>query len=375
MSQPTVVIAPDSFKGSLPARQVAEALAKGLTIDNTLIQIIVAPQADGGEGLLDAIAATTPGHWCTAHLYGIHEQPLGAPWFVTQDGTAVIESAMVLGLPLVGGQNAPPLEQRSSHALGILLKTALDQGFRDITIGLGGSACNDAGLGFLVALGGQAFDTDRQKIVPSMASLMTLDRLDLSGLDPRLAQARIRVLCDVNNPLLGEHGASRVYGPQKGLTAQDIDHVETAFDNLIQLTGGSDHAIRPGSGAAGGLGFALSLIGGRLTPGAEAVMAMTGLVDQARGADVVITGEGRSDRQTLAGKLPLTIATTVRPVPTLLVSGAVADEARDELNRHFSLIRTLVEQAGSVESALAEPAHWLHAIGRDLANLILSGRQ
>src|SRR5699024_1253529 len=120
---------------------------------------------------------------------------------------------------------------------------------------------------------------------------------------------------------------------------------------------------------------ALSLIGGQLTPGAEAVMAMTGLAGQAHGADFVITGEGRSDQQTLAGKLPLTIATTVRPVPTLLVSGAVADEARDELNRHFSLIRTLVEQAGSAESALAEPAHWLHAIGRDLSKLILSGRQ
>lgn len=371
MPNNTVVIAPDSFKGSLSAIDVAKAIAEGLAVHDDPPPTEIAPMADGGEGLLDAVATTCDGHWQTTPLLGIHGRSLNAPWYAMADGPAVLESATVLGLPLIEAlTDAPPLAARSSYALGTLIADALDSGARDLAIGLGGSACNDAGLGMLTALGAIPYDNAGAVIVPSMNGLLSLARLDLSGLDSRLAEARIRVLCDVDNPLLGESGASRVYGPQKGLTDDDIAEVEAAFEHLADTTGARDKTEWPGSGAAGGLGFALALLGGRLESGAEAVLKMTGLAERMRQARCVITGEGRSDRQTLSGKLPLAVARAAHPTPTLLVCGAIADDARDALDTHFAATYTLVERAGNVEAAIAEPARWLFEIGADLRDAI-----
>ncbi|MGB7757311.1 MAG: glycerate kinase [Salinisphaera sp.] len=371
MANDTVVIAPDSFKGSLSAIDVAKAIAEGLAADDHPPHTVIAPMADGGEGLLDAVATTCDGHWQTTTLVGIHGQSLDAPWYAMADGPVVLESAAVLGLPLIEAMDeAPPLAQRSSYALGTLIADALDSGATDLAIGLGGSACNDAGLGMLAALGAIPYDAAGEVIAPSMSGLLSLARLDLSGLDSRLADVRIRVLCDVDNPLLGADGASRVYGPQKGLTAEDIAEVEAAFEHLADTTGARDRTEWPGSGAAGGLGFALALIGGRLESGAEAVLKMTGLTERMSRARCVITGEGRSDRQTLSGKLPLAVARAARPTPTILVCGAIADDARTELETYFARTYTLVERAGSIEAAIAEPARWLFEIGADLADVI-----
>lgn len=364
--QTTVLIAPDSFKGSLSAAEAARAIAAGLATHDNPPHTLIAPQADGGEGLLDAVAATCHGTWQFTKLEGIHGRPLDAPWYAMADDSIVIESAAVLGLPLFATADTLPLANRSSRALGTLITAALDSGATDIIIGLGGSACNDAGLGLLVALGAVPYNARGEVIAPSMNGLLSLSRLDLSALDPRLAHTRLRVLCDVDNPLLGATGASRVYGPQKGLNADDIDAVEAAFKRLAELTGAHDKATWTGSGAAGGLGFALALLGGRLEPGAAAVLQMTGLAAKLREADCVITGEGRSDRQTLSGKLPLTIARAAQPVPTLLVSGTIAADSCIELAKHFTATYTLVDRAGSIEAALAEPARWLFEIGRDL---------
>ncbi|MGN8197161.1 glycerate kinase [Salinisphaera sp. RV14] len=371
MAENTVVIAPDSFKGSLAAIDVARAIAEGLTAQDNPPRTLIAPMADGGEGLLDAVAATCDGHWQTTTLVGIHGRSLDAPWYVMADGPVVLESATVLGLPLIEAvDDAPPLAERSSYALGMLIADALDSGATDIAIGLGGSACNDAGLGMLAALGATPYNAAGEVIAPSMHGLLALARLDLSGLDARLADVRIRVLCDVDNPLLGENGASRVYGPQKGLTDGDIVEVEAAFEHLAETTGARDPAAWPGSGAAGGLGFALARVGGRLESGAEAVLKMTGLAGHMRQARCVITGEGRSDRQTLSGKLPLAVARAARPTPTLLVCGDIADDARRELETHFTGTYTLVERAGSIEAAIATPGRWLFQIGADLADVI-----
>lgn len=371
MANNTVVIAPDSFKGSLSAIDVAKAIAEGLAADDNPPHTVIAPMADGGEGLLDAVATTCDGHWQTTTLVGIHGQSLDAPWYAMAEGPVVLESAIVLGLPLIEAMDdAPLLAERSSYALGTLIADALDSGGADLAIGLGGSACNDAGLGMLAALGAIPYDAAGKVIAPSMNGLLSLARLDLSGLDSRLADVRIRVLCDVDNPLLGADGASRVYGPQKGLTAEDIAEVEAAFEHLADTTSARDKTEWPGSGAAGGLGFALALIGGRLESGAEAVLKMTGLAERMSQATCVITGEGRSDRQTLSGKLPLAVARAARPTPTLLVCGAIADDARAELETYFAGTYTLVERAGSVEAAIAEPARWLFEIGADLVAAI-----
>lgn len=367
MTAKTIVIAPDSFKGSLSAIDVARALAEGLAAHDEPPATEIAPMADGGEGLLDAVATTCDGHWQTTSLVGIHGHSLKAPWYAMANGPAVLESAAVLGLPLIEAMvDAPPLARRSSYALGVLIADALDAGATDLAVGLGGSACNDAGLGLLAALGAVPYDSDGRLIEPSMNGLLSLARLDLSGLDSRLGGVRIRVLCDVDNPLLGATGASRVYGPQKGLTEDDIVEVESAFEHLADITGAGDQAGWPGTGAAGGLGFALTLLGGQLESGAEAVLAMTGLAARMQQARCVITGEGRSDRQTLAGKLPLAVAGAARPTPTLLVCGAIDDNARAELASHFASTYTLAERAGSVEAAIAEPSRWLFEIGQGL---------
>lgn len=369
MPDTTVVIAPDSFKGSLSARDVANALAEGLARADTPITPVIAPMADGGEGLLDAIAATCDGEWQTTLQTGVHGRSLEASWYAMADGTAVIESAVVLGLPLIEATpEAPPLAERSSYALGTLISDALDSGATRLAVGLGGSACNDAGLGLLMALGANAGDADGQTITPSMNGLLALERLDLSGLDARLSRTEIRVFCDVDNPLLGDQGASRVYGPQKGLTDDQIAEVEAAFEHLAEQTHHPERALHEGSGAAGGLGFALAVLGGRLESGAAAVIKLTGLAERMQHADAVITGEGRSDRQTLSGKLPLAVARAARPTPVHLVAGAIADEARDDLAEHFASLATLVERAGGRDAALAEPARWLADIGEAMAD-------
>lgn len=367
MNRSRVVIAPDSFKGSLSARQVADALARGLKQAAAESAITVAPMADGGEGTLDCVAASCAATWQSAPIKAIHDIEINARWLRLADDTAVIECADVLGLPLIQQMtNAPALRQRSSAALGRLIGAALDAGACSLTIGLGGSACNDAGLGLLLALGAQAFDAQGVSLAPSMASLEALERLDLSGLDRRLDDRPIRVFCDVDNPLLGERGASRVYGPQKGLGTHEIAAIEAAIERMAASVGAQEQMTQAGSGAAGGLGFALALLGAVLEPGAQALMALTGLDTHMTNADCVITGEGRSDRQTLAGKLPLAVARAARPTPAWLVSGAIADDARNELAREFTACRTLVERAGSPDAALAEPERWLSDIGYDL---------
>lgn len=367
MTAESIVIAPDSFKGSLTASQVAEAIATGLARRPNPPATHIMPMADGGEGLLDAIAHNCDGQWQQTQLTGIHGYPVTACWYVLADGTAVLESATVIGLPLIESvADAPTLARRSSYALGQLMQAALDQGARRLAIGLGGSACNDAGLGMLVALGARAYDDAGNILPPSMNGLLSLAQLDTSTLDARLQQTHIRVLCDVDNPLLGETGATRVYGPQKGLTHHDIQAVETGFQQLAAQCRAHEQMHLTGSGAAGGLGFALAVLGGRLESGAQAVFELTDLDRQLQDASHVITGEGRCDLQTLAGKLPLAVARAARPTPTTLISGDIDPAARPSLDKEFAATVTLVEKAGSIEAALAEPVRWLTAIARTL---------
>ncbi|MES1923952.1 glycerate kinase [Salinisphaera sp. T31B1] len=362
-----IVLAPDSFKGSASALEVAHALGEGLQQSLPTARLRLAPMADGGEGTLDCVAAAVAGAWQTTRLTAIHGQSMDAPWYRTENDRAILESATVLGLPLIEASvDAPALAARGSRALGELVIGALDAGCRDIAIGLGGSACNDAGLGLLTALGATAHDDSGQAVAPTMDGLLALARLDLSGLDRRLAETRLTALCDVDNPLLGEQGASRIYGPQKGLTDSQIQAVEAAFEGLATECGPRGNIYAAGSGAAGGLGFALAVLGAELAPGANALMDLTGLRPRLAEADLVITGEGRSDAQTLSGKLPLAIARAAAPTPTWLVSGGIADEARAELQTHFAACHTLVERAGSVEAARAEPLRWLRQAAREI---------
>lgn len=362
-----IVIAPDSFKGSLAAPAVARALATGIRHNAPAAEIIEAPMADGGEGTLDCVAVACPGQRRPVNLTGIHGHSIAADWYWADDGTAYIESAAALGLPLVADQHqAPAIWQRSSAALGALIRDALDAGCQSLVVGLGGSACNDAGLGMLTELGLVARDAHGEQVPADLSGLLRLESVETQALDPRLTGVRIRALCDVDNPLLGQTGAAYVYGPQKGLENGDLAPVDAAFARFAEALNAADAENRPGAGAAGGLGFALAVLGADLESGAEGLLRLTGLASTLTRADWVITGEGRTDAQTLSGKTALAVARAADPTPTLLVSGQIVADLRPELAEYFTSCYSLAEHSGSVEGASADPEHWLAAIGQAL---------
>ncbi len=369
MAAKNIVVAPDSFKSSLTAREAATALSAGLERGRADLQIVLAPMADGGEGTLDCVAAALPARHRRVRLRGVHGRTITAPWLVLDDGRAVVESATVLGLPLIAA-TAPPVQARGSAALGRLIQAALANQPSALIIGLGGSACNDAGLGCLLALGCRGYDAAGRPVTPDMNGLLRLRELDWRGLDTRLASTPLICLCDVDNPLLGPAGSTRTYGPQKGLDDDRIDAVEAAARHFADLCGPRAEAERPGSGAAGGLGFALACVGAQLTAGAPQLLHLTGMARVLAGADVVITGEGRADRQTLSGKLPLAVARAAAPTPTILVAGTIEREAYPALEQHFSACHDLSLIAGSEAAALTEPARWLATCGARIARAL-----
>lgn len=377
MKAPAVVIAPDSFKGCLDAAAVAAAIAEGVLRACPSAQITRLPLADGGEGSMDCLAAARPeARWQSARVEAVHRQDIDARWLQLDADTALIESAEVLGLPLVSA-GGPDIYQRGSTSLGDLLLAAMDAGCRKIFLALGGSATNDCGIGMLQQLGGRFLNGEDAMVSPDLAGLMQTRRVLLEGLDARLAQADLVVLCDVNNPLCGPTGAAQVYGLQKGLSAEDVDRVDEGFAAYaaLCLEQSSADVKAPGAGAAGGLGFALSLLGAELASGAETILELCELSEKAGGARLLVTGEGRADGQTLHGKLPAAVAAAgaVLGVPSALVAGDVAVEARAALGDCFAAVESLTQAAGSPERAIAEAPHWLAEAGERLARRLLAG--
>jgi glycerate kinase len=339
---PIVVIAPDSFKGSLDARAVSAAIARGLTRVWPGAEIRACPMADGGEGTLDAVIShggekrhlqvTGAGGKARNAAYGIVETPEGR--------TAVIEAAEVVGITDPDGM-ITPVSHRATQGIGEMIRALLDSGIRRFMVGLGGSSTNDAGAGMLVGLGLGLVDGAGRDVAPSPTGLVSLARVDASGLDPRLAQSSITIMSDVNNPLCGERGATAIFGPQKGVAAADIGSIDSIlerFATLAERAVGASAATRPGAGAAGGLGFALQLMGGTFRSGAEVVADLIGLDAALAGADWAFTGEGRTDAQTLLRKAPYVVAERARNagVPITLLSGAVDSAALPALSRVFA---------------------------------------
>ena len=337
-----IVLAPDSFKGSLGAPEVCDAMARGLRRAMPEVEIVSRPMADGGEGTLDAVLAAVGERGTRAHaeLTGAAGDRVRAAYGVIDGTTAVIEVAQIVGITDAGGMRAH-VEDRSTRGIGELIAQLLDRGIRRFMIGLGGSSTNDAGAGLLAALGLRLEDKTGDEVTPTPRGLSALARVDAGGLDPRLAQCAITILSDVDNPLCGPRGATAVFGPQKGVRNEDIavlDETLAHFAALAERMVGREAATNAGAGAAGGLGFALLLVGGKLRAGAEVVADLIGLDAALDGADWLITGEGRTDRQTLAGKAPFVVAQRARcagVAPTLL-SGAVDPAALSELGRVFA---------------------------------------
>ncbi len=375
-----IVIAPDSFKGSLAAIDVARAIAEGLHRVWPLAACVLVPMADGGGGTLDAVlsaggerrksrVAGAAGH-CVTAAFGI----------VEREGRrlAIIEVAQVVGITEPSGM-AAPVGARSSQGVGELMRQVLDLGIRDFLIGLGGSSTNDGGAGLLTGLGARLLGEDQCAIPPQPDALTRIRQVDISALDPRLATCRITILSDVNNPLTGPRGATAIFGPQKGVTPDLQDRYDRAiagFARLAEEALGRRAADNPGAGAAGGLGFALQLIGGEFRSGAEVIADLLKLDDALAGADWLITGEGRSDMQTLLGKTPQVVArrAALQGVPATLLSGGIDRAALVALGETFAGCFSLVFGPLTLADAIADSAGLLADSAEQMARLLSATR-
>ncbi len=356
-----VVIAPDSFKETLSAVEVARAIAARVAEAAPDAEIDLCPMADGGEGTVEAMVAATGGEFRTADVFGPLGEPRRARFGLLAGGaTAVIEMAAAAGLALVPPEKRAPL-LTTTFGVGCLIRAALDAGARKLVVGLGGSATVDGGAGCAQALGVVFIDTGGAGSPCGLAGggLATIGHIDMSGRDPRVAGADIRVACDVTNPLTGPEGAAAVYGPQKGATPAMVEQLEAGLANLAEVIRGDlgvDVEHLPGAGAAGGLGAGLvAFASAKLESGIAIVAEAVGLAGRVAGADLVITGEGRLDGQTAAGKLPVGVAELASAVgvPTVCIPGQATPDAPREL---FADIRPLVAGHVTVEEAMADPA-------------------
>ncbi|MCP1642388.1 glycerate kinase [Pseudomonas citronellolis] len=369
-----LVIAPDSFKESLSAPEVAAAIAQGWSRARPLDEILLRPMADGGEGTVDAVLAATGGERRECAVRG----PLGtlvqAHWGWLEEGAAVIEMAAASGLHWV----APELRdatRTTSYGTGELIRAALDAGARKIILGLGGSATNDGGMGLLQALGVRFLDERGEPLGDGGAALAGLHAIDLAGLDPRLAGVEVEVAADVNNPLCGEQGASAVFGPQKGASPEQVRQLDAALARYAEVavrTLGQDHSLFPGVGAAGGLGFAArAFLRARFRPGVELVAEVSGLAEALRGADLAITGEGRLDEQSLHGKTPIGVARLAREagVPLIALAGSLGKGYGRLHEAGIAAAFSLVPGPISLAEAMAGAAGELEARAEELARL------
>ena len=330
-----IVIAPDSYKGSIYASDAARAMEDGVRRVLPDAEVVLVPVADGGDGTLETLVETSGGRIITSEVTGPLGETVSAQWGAMGDGvTAVAEMARTSGLALVRLEDRDPLNA-TTYGLGEVILEALEAGYRRFILGIGGSATNDAGAGMAQALGVRLLDTDGAALPPGGAALARLARIDTSGLDPRAVEAEFDVACDVNNPLTGPEGASAVYGPQKGATPEMIKQLDAALANFAEVVKrdlGADVNDVPGSGAAGGLGGGImAFLGGRLRPGVDIVLDTVDLESRLDGADLIITGEGCMDFQTVYNKAPIGVARLAgeRRIPVIGVSGSLGDGFTD----------------------------------------------
>ncbi|KUG61714.1 glycerate kinase [Kocuria rosea subsp. polaris] len=384
-----IVVAPDKFKGSLEATDVVEHLAAGIRSVEPSAAVVAVPVADGGEGTLDA-AVGAGFTACSATVTGPVGDPVEAG-FALLDRTAVVEMALASGLAAlpVDEHGDPVLDAggATSRGTGELIRAALDAGATRIVLGVGGSACTDGGAGLLQGLGARLLDDEGAELGRGGAELARLARVDLAGLDPRVRDARFVLAADVDNPLTGANGAAAVFGPQKGAGPElvaSLDAALTVFrDRLADALGPAAlaAAASPGAGAAGGVGYAaLAVLGARRRPGIDVVLEFVGLADRMAGTDLVVTGEGSLDEQSLGGKTPMGVAATAHAagVPVVAVCGRTTLD--EETRRAAGFVRTyaLAELEPDPRVSMREAGRLLEQVGarlaRDLPGLLTGTR-
>ena len=361
-----IVVAPDSYKGSVSALGVAQAMERGILRVYPHADVRKIPIADGGEGTVEALVTATSGQMRQCVVTGPLGERITACWGVLGDQeTAVIEMAAASGLPLLSPEQRDPL-LATTRGTGELIRAALDAGLRKIIIGIGGSATNDGGAGMARALGVRFSGGDGNELPEGGAALAFLKHINMTGLDSRLLETEITVACDVDNPLCGSRGASAVFGPQKGATPQmviDLDAALNHFSVMAEKATGRQVADLPGAGAAGGLGAGLMFFTtAKLRPGVDIVLDAVGFSEVVREAEFVITGEGRTDFQTAFGKAPVGVAKVAKQfrVPVFCLSGGLGEGADDVLALGIDAVMSVsvgpmtLEECMSAGSALIE---------------------
>jgi len=371
-----IVIAPDSFKDSLSAEKVADAIAAGVAEVLPHAHLVKCPMADGGEGTVEAIVAAGNGQLRRNQVQGPLGEPVEAHWgWLPDSHTAIIEMAEASGLQLVAPAQRDACIS-STYGTGELIRAALDAGARRIILAIGGSATNDAGAGALQALGLGLFDDQGNSLARGGLALAGVVRIDLTGLDPRLTEVRFEIAADVNNPLCGEHGASAIFGPQKGASAEQVRLLDQALghfaDHCAQVLP-KDVRAEPGSGAAGGLGFAAkAFFGAQFRPGVEVVAELVGLAEAVKDADLVITGEGRFDAQTLRGKTPFGVARIAQAngVPVVVLAGTLGEGYQALYEHGINAAFAIASGPMTLQDACDRAGQLLTDRARDIARLL-----
>ena len=377
-----IVIAPDSFKESLSALQVAAAIEAGMREVWPDADYVKLPVADGGEGTVQAMIDATGGRLVEHAVTGPLGEPVDAFYGLIEGdkegALAVIEMAAASGLESVPPARRNPM-LTTSRGTGELIRIALDAGARRFVLGVGGSATNDGGAGMLQALGVRLLDADGRDIGPGGGELARLDRIDASALDARVAASEFQIACDVANPLVGPQGASSIFGPQKGATPAMVTQLDAnlrRYAGIIQRDLGQDVANLPGAGAGGGIAAAMVVfLKGRLRPGVEIVLDAVGLDAAVRDADLVVTGEGRIDGQTVQGKTPMGVARVARAhgKPVIAIGGSLARDA-DAVHAHgIEAVFAAVRRPCSLEEALAAGEENLRHAARNVAAALKLG--
>lgn len=328
-----VVVAMDSLKGSLRSMEAGLAVKEGIHRVNSNIEVIVKPLADGGEGTTEALVEGLGGEWVTLTVEDPLKRPVTASYgYLKEKQIAIIEMASAAGLTLLKEEEKDPLKA-STYGVGQLIKDAINKGVREFIIGIGGSATNDGGIGMLTALGYTFLDENKKNVGEGGQALEKVAHIIDSPMKSLLTQCKFQVACDVNNPLYGPKGATYIYGPQKGVTPEikaGLDKGMKHFSSIATKASQKDLSSVPGTGAAGGLGFAfLHFLKGELTPGVQLILDITHLEKDLKNTDIVITGEGQLDKQTAMGKAPIGVASLAKKhnISVIAFAGSVTKDA------------------------------------------------
>lgn len=376
-----IVIAPQGFKGSLTALEIARAIEAGIKRAMPDAETVLVPVADGGDGTLQALVDSSGGRIVTSTVTGPLGKPVQAQWGAMGDGaTAVIEMARASGLALIMREDRDPLHA-TTRGTGELIKTALDAGLRRFIVGIGGSATNDGGGGVAQSLGARLFDKTGRDLPPGGAALALLDRIDVSKMDPRLKESNFTVACDVNNPLCGPSGASAIFGPQKGATPEMVKQLDAAlahFADVIRRDIGADVKDRPGAGAAGGLGAGLmAFVNAELRAGVDIMLEAVGFEKRLPGADFVITGEGQIDRSTVFNKAPVGVARLAkkRGLPVFAIAGSLGEGYQQVHEHGIDAVFSLVSGPMSLDDAMARTRELLSSQAEQIARAVLAAKR